>query len=519
MYKLTAEQEIVYNLSRLPYDAPHNIDISNVNADVVLKTAFEQGIFGMVYERLKGQLHADSAQRYASQFLSQKIVISKTISQAAQLHDGFNSKYNIAFVKGFILSKLIYGSEYIRAFTDIDIFTVREDISVICGDMGNMGYYEKDLRMYNRYFQMSDASLKEYYENIYETHFCKDKYLTVEIKKEKIEYTEAMARNSLKNKVYTDIGKHRFCTFNLFDTFVYLVINAYSNYFTDGSVHSYKLRDMVDLYNFAVRYNDIFTPEKVEALCESKTVAYLRVIADIMREHFGGLLDGTVFARLKNLPDSGIKFYESRIPLLERIFNNRKLSDEYEDYQYDRIINGKCKMFISVPSYVLTENDFLIDMAGDETKFYDANLNGLFLDNGYNPLRMGIFKDGANFYFAFKLDKKFDDFHFEIMMACNSESPKKYLNFGFNLIGRSVTAAKPERMKVEIICRAENNLTIMVVMPKTSDIIIENGSGRSALMAFNAYPIINGTLYDAPVIGLGGLCGFNDGNNFIRIDV
>jgi len=226
----------------------------NIDWDKLLLISLEQQIFPIIFSYVRHYVPSAYKLIYAMSSINHKRAVDKAIEQSAELQGKFFAmSKRFAFIKGFIFSQYVYNDVYMRQFADIDILVHGRDLIDICHAMESLGY-EDDLisKQKNARMHISDFAKNSHYLSEHEKKFISLDKKTVDIKKTFAECNVFEIYEFISGKTTIDVHNCSFSTLNVHDTFIVLLENTYTNFFSHyGIENDFTLRDLLDFYVFS----------------------------------------------------------------------------------------------------------------------------------------------------------------------------------------------------------------------------------------------------------------------------
>jgi len=343
------EQMIIVELTNNICKTDYEFDISKypqIDWDNLYTLALEQSIFPFIYEKIKDSLPQKYRFTYSKAWLVHKVNADKKFNQAVnikRMFDKSNIKY--VFVKGFLISYLLYDDITSRQYGDIDFIISEDNIIEACNIMKSLGY--KDV--FTSIIRNSDIDISEFDESVFflngdEKAFVSHTKAMVELKKSILSYEVNSIQNALSLRETLIIKNEMLYSFSIKDLIVFAIKNMYSNFYSlHGINNDYCIRDILDFYVLVIKHQNIFTPTYIRYLEENGHKNHLSLCIDILREYFDKSAFDILPDILKNIkskPDSDLKFPLAWInSIYTRLFNKDLRIQEIDWMLYNKSIN------------------------------------------------------------------------------------------------------------------------------------------------------------------------------------
>lgn len=251
--------------------------------DIVKK----QKIVAIIKEHILYQIKSINTFEYEQEILkikSKGLILKNQLKTILEEFDKANISYVIS--KGVALSFYLYDSFFMRDSSDIDIVVESKDFIKGCLVLEKLGYYEKSLKsLLDANFKISN---KEFYEtNMFTCCFFKEGSYSIELKNS-IFYATKECMNYMQNNVVLVSDKNfSIKTFNEEGTFLNLLINSFKNLHNPyGILYDYRIRDILEVYIYIVKYKHIFTREFIDLIYKFDLNFMLFSMIKLFKEFF-----------------------------------------------------------------------------------------------------------------------------------------------------------------------------------------------------------------------------------------
>ncbi len=308
-------------------------DFEAIDWERFIQIIREQKIFLAVYGKIKDFMPDNVYEKYSSEYATRIEEINEYINEAKAISGKFD--FNHCIVKGFILSQILYGNPYNRDFSDIDFFLLKDDIVNASYKLEALSYREINLLELEEFMQIPEFAKELYYHIDFEKQFTKEK-IHVEIKSfASNEYSNNDIKIGLKDAKDIEINGIVFKTFDIKETFIYLITNVYTNFLSEwGIATDYKIRDLIDLKQFINKYHYIFNNDLLEYIKKRGKLDMMAEAMRILKEFYSSEFN------LESIPNGfcNTKFNElsnkifGDMPLYKRIFDKSERIKRYNNY-------------------------------------------------------------------------------------------------------------------------------------------------------------------------------------------
>ena len=379
----------------------------------LMRLANEQKVYNHVLVKVQHQMPPELRKKCIIIQMAAKFYAKKALKQAAQLSGVFDNKgLEYVIVKGFVLSHLLYGDYHTRQFGDIDYIAHEDSIVQMCLETVNFGYRNKLLSQ----VAAGGIHVPEFEKNLYylsssEKAFVCENKVMVEIKKEKYKYRALEASKAIKRRAMVEIERVNFHTYNPSDMFVYVIDNAFFNFFSEYGVYNdYVVGDLLDFYVFVVKNKEIFAPEYLKEIDRKGHINRLALLMDMVKEYFSEAALKQVpeiLLGLASIPESSFYIdFTWKSGLNDRILDKKRRIEEYESIMYSHCTNIKFADALvpnDVRRHPFDVNKGLVDT--DHAMLISLGTNLLIPSMVY----FGAGYDTDKFYMYLKIPKEFPD--------------------------------------------------------------------------------------------------------------
>lgn len=403
----------------------------------------------------------------------QKNIIDKKIKTSIELNESMILKnVNSCFVKGFIISQLIYDSPYIRQFEDIDIFLKENDINVAYNSMINMGYIDAFVNKLSDSILVNDDILKKYIVSAYELKLYKCNQ-TIELKKSVEFFPVNMVASSINSSTTICIGNYEFPTINLEDTFLYLVTNFVSNFYTDWGIRtSYNIRDIIDYCMFSIKYDYIFTELFLNKIKINGLAFYVTLCNKVIINFLGTESVNVLPSTLMSLNDET----NDNLPVgLYLDFGNNIITNLADDLKrINKLENTTIKSESTIIN--MTMIDSITDISKDENFPYSFTFAD-FIKNALNEeIRLNVYYCHFDLFLKINIPEKINNIRIRVNIRLDNNKfifNINYTNSNYHITSNSLNI---EVINESIFCIKEflknfkrNNLFIYFTIFLSSD--------------------------------------------------
>lgn len=266
-------------LSLLRHSLNHNelslkeSDASSLDWEYLYSLLREQALFPMGYRLLKPLLPMQKQRKWMLQFACNRLKTQNDIENTSRLFSLLGNRTDISIAKGFILSQIIYGTPFMRQYSDVDLYSNAESIIQICRKLRENGFC---------FYQAEQAALTanvdidSYYSKTVEAicYSPNSPKTAFEIKQKDFSayLTPQLVKETNAKGTILEVCGHSFPSFDPTTVLFYLMMNAYKNYTTGWCcLHQRPLRDLYDIASWITshpqyHYADLFL------LAEDKSV-------------------------------------------------------------------------------------------------------------------------------------------------------------------------------------------------------------------------------------------------------
>lgn len=390
------------------------IDFTSIDWEEVLSIIVNNKIFFHTIEDIlpyipkKHRLLFDQQKRKYIDRYNKNIEIMKSINSLFK-----KECISFVFSKGILLSKILYTIPYYRVSKDIDIVVKENDFIKACCLLDDLGFIEKNILRYSKRIKCVDK--RTYYKkHIGEVVFFNNDGMKVELKTKIQYFKNNLLEKSWDNIVDVNIQQVNFPCFCLKDMYINILLNSYKNLCTPyGIEFDHRICDIIDYFNFCIKYKEIFTDEFVKTIYTEYSREIIRLY-NVIKEFYSPI-------ELKELPPfmsmlgTTPTLFDDMVwgdcEILDRLFNSKKRKYLHQLFRFE----NKLKV-LGQPQKILSKSIHKKDW-NDIT--YDSNLSLFFEDT----LQYQIECSNRNLLFVFKkIDPSIDNIKFILRYVEHKES-------------------------------------------------------------------------------------------------
>ncbi|HBQ63748.1 MAG TPA: hypothetical protein DD727_02250 [Clostridiales bacterium] len=245
------------------------------------------------------------------------------------LRHGAERGWEMIVVKGFVLSRLIYGDLFTRDFNDVDVIVPGQDKAEICAYMTTQGFCERSLigEDGKPCAEVPDEVREAIFRESVETPLVDSQYgLLFELKTAPWELIPFI-KEFRANAVAWEFPNSGALSFNHEHTFIYACLNAWTNLESEyGIRHCCGYRDIYDLYGLIRQYAAVWDMDRMVRLCEQYDAgSRVATVVGFLQEIYGGFDDLAV----RFAPFGTNRLLNWQIGILDRLFNADARNGEY----------------------------------------------------------------------------------------------------------------------------------------------------------------------------------------------
>lgn len=373
---MNKEQYLLLDITKKYFEnSEYKIDSQfyNLDWDYFYELSEKHKMLTIVYKILQNQIPKDKKVKftdYCSRFKNSHIEYLKELQTVTKIAEEL--EISLLLIKGFVLSKRIYGDLYTRTISDLDLVVDNNKMDRLFYALNEIGY--KHFLDYDRFALPRINERKEfdlpiiiYEDNFHEYQMRKQvngRMIKIEIKRgssaiSNHKFFKYMKDNSVLFKLSSDI---KINTLSLEDDFIHLCANCYGN--NEVALKQMFLRDFMDVYGFIFYYKQKLNWNKIlERALEfelfHKIYWVLINLEQIYKEQFmvffysldnwkSEYLDFSKCINIDGLPilNEG-ELYYSKSSIIDKIFDfDIKKRDRYE-YILSNINNKSIKNYCS----------------------------------------------------------------------------------------------------------------------------------------------------------------------------
>ena len=195
------------------------------DCDSLMKTAHDQGVFILAYKCYKDCFSDYDIHKFDNKINEYKNKKKVRLQYLKEIKYCFEKEgIDFFIIKGFVVSKIIYGNEFDRVFRDIDILVDYSQFKMADKCLRELGFVcqlDNDLPNLN-----SILGYEVKYEKNVDGYFvfCELKIATSSIKDRRI------IEKFKKNSEIIEVAGENYITFDRLHTFLLLITNAYSDF-------------------------------------------------------------------------------------------------------------------------------------------------------------------------------------------------------------------------------------------------------------------------------------------------
>ena len=394
-----------------------SLDFNDVELKRLINTSVSQKCFPLFYTTLKRynvnkfnfllDLHWRLNEKKVNKFFEQCMQFSN------------NNSINFSICKGFVLSQILYGTPYMRMFSDIDVYVSSDNLLPQCLQLEKLGYHCNQVELLKDRIKLEPEFIDMYYSTDGEKKFNRNvDEATVEVKDWGYYFSSHKIAESEHRGIIININDHTFNTFNLQDSFILCFENIHSNFFIPWGINKeHTLRDVLDITTFVIKYPELFTEEFLSVLEDENRLERLAEVIWLIQ---------TVFAPYPELIKKIPKILLNRLPvleetisreqLLERIFNSEKRIDEWKKLDYKSKILGDKKRFfaLDLQKSCYDYQNGLIELT------YQCVMDRIVNSSLHTPICFSLGYDDKNLIFSYCISKKYP--HIQLHLSLLKEN-------------------------------------------------------------------------------------------------
>lgn len=195
------------------------------------------------------------------------------------------------FVKGFVLSQMIYDTPYGRQHGDIDILVDNKSQIAACELATEISFEESYAKAIAKNINITDAKmyyLGDCWEKEFVRHTKDGVDIYIEIKDYRTRLNTTMSNNLMNHLYKCTINEYEYTTLDEIYSYLYLINTAYDNFTDEGSFgRENTVRDLYDIMNFtnkmSNRYNLL---EEAKKVCLEKEFILMLLLTDRVFDSF-----------------------------------------------------------------------------------------------------------------------------------------------------------------------------------------------------------------------------------------
>lgn len=468
-----------------------DLNISNEDLERMNNIADVQLVSNLYYRAYYDILPFEQKKQQIEQTRDVNIKLNALLNIITMLQKKFtDKKISSWFIKGFALSKMIYGDLYTRDFNDIDLLVHRKDIENVANIMIDMGFSNDfDLCIF-KFLDSLDCYEVDFFYPFPGAGKLSKKFnhkLSTELKID----TSSIRDNNLishfkENSVNMDIGNVSVQVFSLNDTFILLCTNLYSNF--EAEFAKAKIRDLFDVYFFINTHSKELDWIYISKLCNRFKIAHkLYAVFNFVNSVYNGFISEEI-VKLFSLDTIS---YDSKVfhgfdhgrmrdwsvdPIDAMLSRDARKIDLF----YEHCIKTYSSRNINYchPQYISSLKD-VKDNENSLMKGFCSKVNELEYSYQFTH-------DEENIYFTLKFEKYNDSNQMKtvlILFDIDRNSPRKMIEF-FREEDKIVCNPLDFDFMVERISNSQDEITI--TMKKKSFQVLQN-EGR--MLGYRMYSV------------------------------
>ena len=240
-----------------------NVLCENVEATIAF--AYKQKIGPLISTLIlekKSDLSSDIKNKIHDDLETFRRKVDFRLEYASQIEVMFR-EMNVTpvFVKGFVLSQIIYGNPYNRQHGDIDVLVENSAQVAACKLAHALSFEERYANSILKYVNEATqlCYLGDCWEKEFVNHVSNDIAVYLEIKDFRTRLNPEMANTVYEHLQKCTIHKQSYTTLDEIYSYLYLINTAYDNFTDEGSFgRENTVRDLYDIMNFTNKIADTY---------------------------------------------------------------------------------------------------------------------------------------------------------------------------------------------------------------------------------------------------------------------
>ena len=325
------------------FNSELHIETKSVDWDYLLDAVRKQRIYLLCYPVLASYIPDNKKAEAKAKYLNMRKIIDIQVKAIKEISQTQLKQYNTLFLKGVVLSELLYGSLYVRDPGDIDLLINPNELDDVKERLNKIGFLrsycclEKESETI-RILEPTSNQVGVFHEQVF-SKIVEDIEIFLEVKF----YTSAVKERYIhflwdSISVINVNGCHVNTT-SLLLTFFHLCVNTYNNSERRFNIQDnhLRIRDYVDTYYFVKKYGSQIDWEELSRIAnQTETLHKLRCVFNNLNELWGDVIiekQKKLFTReceryTINTSETG-SVVDWKTPILCRMFAEKDAVKEY----------------------------------------------------------------------------------------------------------------------------------------------------------------------------------------------
>jgi Uncharacterised nucleotidyltransferase len=415
MSELDVEQNIIFTVAKYIYsngNEINNLFINNskeIDWNRLSTLSEEHRIFPIIYKSVRNYVPIKIQDIYDQKYLEYIKMNALNIKELNRvLEIAKENDIDIILIKGLALAKIIYDDINMRGFCDIDLLVKEKDMEKLyylltsklgyTGKLPKKGLVDKPI-----YYSIHELKCQK---NVGERFD-----ISVEIKRNSSAIPLIFIGDFFNNVEDINIGNIEIKTSNLEYSLLHMFANLYNNCETKNGVYGngMRFRDVIDLYMFIKKYNEIIVWDEFKILAEKYEIThkvyfsllylisiYGNLISDDILELFNPQF---VTYKYFGNSDGSMNYWKS--DFTTRLFNNSVSKKEFINSNKIKIYNEN-----KYPNYDLYEDNLYnggnIYSEIPKIEIYEDKFKNIIYNEHYQNLEIDEIGKRIEYLFTFK---------------------------------------------------------------------------------------------------------------------
>lgn len=476
--KMSSEQKLIYNITNKLTEKSLHLNMNeydNINWKHLVEVSNEQMIFPLIYEYVKEHIPINHRLRYKIHYKKHRMNIEAALQHAFDVQELLlSAKCRFVVVKGFILSKILYGNAYMRQIGDIDILVHEGDIIKTCHLLESKGYNDQLLtHIHNSGINVPHSEKEAYYYSSLEKKYKMENFTLVEIKKDRIHYNAIEVMTAVEKKIMLNINGKKFCSLSISDMFIFIsekVFYSISSIF--GICNAFTIRTIVDYYIFIINHANLFTDEYIAWIDNTGHINHVALAINVLRSYFQErallkipkvLLD---LVANPNLDQDHL--YDWQSTFIERLFNKQKRESELQwMHQQNNFKNAKMILSENLEDYEGSSSNGMVSVVHPAVNI--KLINSLLT----SPILFGAGHDKSRITLFLKIPQDYPDvvLNFLLFIPQAKKGTETAHQILCQFVGKQVQSVSTKMQDVQITNRIKEGVNIVSLsVPRHTEI-------------------------------------------------